>query len=401
MRNIHTLLRQTLGALPLMAVLSVQAAPDYGVSEGNEELLIQGLESLASQQFDDALTQFQELTQKRPDFRLAQLVYADLLAAQANPLGEAGGDQAQRKKQIQGLIDEARARLTYKETRRQGLVPKSLVQMSDNQKYLILVDTDLSRLFLFENVNGTPTLVKDYYASYGRGGTEKRKQGDLKTPLGVYFVTMRYQDRNLPERYGSGALPINYPNQWDYRLGHTGNGIWVHGSPVDTYSRPPKASEGCISLTNPDFIELDKLVDIKNTPVLIGKSVEWVSVDQWKKQKGQLATFIDQWRQDWESKDHSRYISHYSKTYKDGSRNYDSFSAYKERVNSAKEYIKVGIDDLSLFTYPNNPDLMVATFRQDYQSNNYKGESIKRQYWVREQGEWKIAFEGDPSKGIP
>jgi hypothetical protein len=117
MRNIHTLLRQTLGALPLMAVLSVQAAPDYGVSEGNEELLIQGLESLASQQFDDALTQFQELTQKRPDFRLAQLVYADLLAAQANPLGEAGGDQAQRKKQIQGLIDEARARLTYKETR--------------------------------------------------------------------------------------------------------------------------------------------------------------------------------------------------------------------------------------------------------------------------------------------
>jgi murein L,D-transpeptidase YafK len=401
MRKIHTLLKHSISAIPLLAMLSAQAAPDYGISEGNEELLIQGLESLASQQFDDALTQFHELTQKRPDFRLAQLVYADLLASQANPLGAAGGDQAARKQQIQGLIDEARARLTYKETNRHGLIPKSLIQMSSDQKYLILVDTDLSRLFLFQNENGTPKLVKDYYASYGRGGTEKRKQGDLKTPLGVYFVTMRYKDQNLPERYGSGALPLNYPNQWDYRLGNTGNGIWVHGSPVDTYSRPPKASEGCISLTNPDFIELDKLVDIKNTPVLIGKSVEWVSVNQWQAQKGQATQFIDQWRKDWESKDHERYIRHYSKTFKDGARNLSSFSDYKKRVNESKAFIKVQIEDLSLFTYPNNPDLLVATFRQDYQSNNYNGESIKRQYWVKEQGEWKIAFEGDPSKGIP
>ncbi len=69
----------------LTLTLPLHAATDYGVSEGNEELLIQGLESLASQQFDNALGQFRELTQKRPDFRLAQLVYADLLASQADP----------------------------------------------------------------------------------------------------------------------------------------------------------------------------------------------------------------------------------------------------------------------------------------------------------------------------
>lgn len=291
----------------LSITLPLQAATDYGISEGNEELLLQGLESLASRQFDQALTQFRELTQKRPDFRLAQLVYADLLAAQANPLGQIGSEQANRRKEIEGLLDEARARLQMnKDKPNPGLIPASLIKMSDDQRHIIVIDTGFSRLFLFENRNGTPHLIKDYYASYGRGGTEKVKQGDLKTPLGVYFVTGRLLDEALPERYGSGALPINYPNVWDYRMGRTGNGIWVHGSPVDTYSRPPKASEGCVSLTNPDFQELDKYIDIKNTPVLIGHNLQWIDQASWKKQQKERMAVVEQWRKDWESRNHQR-----------------------------------------------------------------------------------------------
>ncbi len=261
MRKLNTLLLSSF----LCLSFNLQAAQDYGVSEGNEELLIQGLDSLASQQFDTALKQFKELTEKRPDFRLAQLVYADLLASQVNPLGAIGSDVT-RKQEIQGLIEEARARLRVnKDKPAAGLLPEGLVKMSADQRYVIVVDTNFSRLFLFENRKGTPYLLKDYYASYGRGGTDKVRQGDLKTPLGVYFITARYSDEMLPERYGSGALPLNYPNQWDIRNGRTGSGIWLHGSPVDTYSRPPQASEGCVSLTNPDFIDLNKLVDINNT----------------------------------------------------------------------------------------------------------------------------------------
>jgi len=397
----QTLKKLILGSL-LSFSLSATASTDYGISEGNEELLIQGLESLASQQFDTALTQFRELTEKRPDFRLAQLVYADLLAAQANPLGGIGSLGGQRQKEIQGLIEEAKVRLRVnKDKPGPDLIPESLIQMSDDQKYVIVIDTNYSRLFLMENRNGEPHLVKDYYASYGRGGTEKEKRGDLKTPLGVYFVTGRFKDEALPERYGSGALPLNYPNVWDYRNGRTGSGIWLHGSPVDTYSRPPKASEGCISLTNPDFQDLDKLVDIQNTPVLIGHNMKWVGRDEWLSRQKSLRQTVENWRKDWESRDHQRYISHYSKQYNDSDKNYESFSAYKERVNSSKSYIKVDISDLSLFTYPNDPNLMVVTFNQRYESDNYKGDSIKRQYWLNEKGKWKIAYEGAPSKGVP
>ena len=63
---------------------------------------------------------------------------------------------------------------------------------------------------------------------------------------------------------------------------------------------------------------------------------------------------------------------------------------------------------MSLFRYPNDPSLMVVTFNQHYQSDNYSGESdnysgesAKRQYWIKEEGQWKIAYEGAPSKGNP
>lgn len=373
----------------------------YGLSEGNEELLLSGLKNLNSHELDSALSDLQELTERRPDFRLAQLVYADILAAQAQgaPLSVRGSDHQNK---IDGLISEAKARLLMDmEKPSSNMLPADMMKLSPSQKHVIVVDTRLSRLFLFENQNGVPVLVEDFYASYGRGGTGKVKQGDLKTPLGVYFITSRLEDEKLPSRYGSGALPINYPNVWDKRLGKTGNGIWLHGSPVETYSRPPKASEGCISLTNPDFIKLDSQIDYLNTPVLVGHNIRWIEKQDWVAQSQRFEQLVERWASDWESQNHQRYIANYSQTYSDGKRNFSQFSTYKKRVNGAKEYIKIGVNDLSVYRYPDNPDLVVATFKQDYISSNLSGSSVKRQYWTFENGRWKIAYEGLPSKGNP
>ncbi|EAR60416.1 L,D-transpeptidase family protein [Neptuniibacter caesariensis] len=373
----------------------------YGLSEGNEELLLSGLKNLKSHELDSALSDLKALTERRPDFRLAQLVYADILAAQAqgSPLSVRGSDH---RNKIDGLISEAKARLLMDmEKPSSNMLPADMMKLSPSQKHVIVVDTRLSRLFLFENQNGVPVLVEDFYASYGRGGTGKVKQGDLKTPLGVYFITNRLEDEKLPSRYGSGALPINYPNVWDQRLGKTGNGIWLHGSPVETYSRPPKASEGCISLTNPDFIKLDSQIDYLNTPVLVGHNIRWIEKQDWVAQSQRFEQLIERWASDWESQNHQRYIANYSQAYADGKRNFSQFSTYKKRVNGAKEYIKIGVNDLSVYRYPDNPDLVVATFKQDYQSSNLSGSSVKRQYWTFESGRWKIAYEGLPSKGNP
>ncbi|MDO6593447.1 murein L,D-transpeptidase family protein [Neptuniibacter sp. 1_MG-2023] len=374
----------------------------YGLSDGNEELLLSGLKNLSSHELDSALTDLKQLTERRPDFRLAQLVYADILSAQAQgaPLSSSGSHSDKQK--IDGLISEAKVRLLMEmEKPSIDMLPADMLKMSENQKYAVVVDTRLSRLFLFENHDGIPVLVKDFYASYGRGGVGKEKRGDLKTPLGVYFITGRLEDKNLPSRYGSGALPLNYPNVWDERLGRTGNGIWLHGSPVETYSRPPKASEGCISLTNPDFIELDQKIDFKDTPVLVGHNIRWIKKQDWLAQSERFNSLIERWAADWESLDHSRYIQNYATNYHDGKRDLKQFSSYKKRVNSSKEFIDVNVDNLSLYRYPDNPDLVVATFRQDYKSSNLQGKSIKRQYWTFENDRWRIAYEGLPSVGKP
>jgi murein L,D-transpeptidase YafK len=372
----------------------------YGLSEGNEELLLSGLKNLSSHELDSALIDLKQLTERRPDFRLAQLVYADILAAQAqgSPLSSSGSNH--HKKKIDGLISEAKVRVLMEmEKPSSNMLPADMLKLAPGQKHIIVVDTRLSRLFLFENREGVPSLVKDFYASYGRGGTGKEKRGDLKTPLGVYFITNRLEDENLPSRYGSGALPLNYPNVWDERLGRTGSGIWLHGSPVETYSRPPKASEGCISLTNPDFIDLDLEISFKDTPVLVGNNIRWIDKADWLEQRQRFNGLIERWAADWESLDHNRYIENYANAYSDGKRNFTQFSSYKKRVNGSKKFIDIGVNDLSLYRYPDNPDLIVATFVQDYNSSNLKGSSVKRQYWTFENNRWRIAYEGKPSQG--
>ena len=62
-------------------------------------------------------------------------------------------------------------------------------------------------------------------------------------------------------------------------------------------------------------------------------------------------------------------------------------------VNAGKAWVKVGIDDLSIFTYPGATDMMMVTFEQDYRSSNLSNRTSKRQYWVREGNQWRILHE--------
>ncbi len=381
--------------------LSVQAE-DTSLNLDQETLLLASLGDLQQNQMTGAMDKLRALLKEQPDFKLAQLIYADLMAAQVGTISSMGNNDQTDQKALQGLISEARARMSVDRYKpKSDTIPGSLLQMSPNQKHVIVVDTNLSRLYLFENHEGVPKLIRDYYVSYGRGGVDKRVRGDLKTPLGVYFTTGRLTDEQLPPRYGSGALPINYPNAWDQRLGNTGSGIWVHGSPKDTFSRAPQASEGCLSLSNNHFTELDRIVDLGETPVLIGTGFEWLDEANWKQKQKAFNQVVDSWRKDWESRNTETYLSHYSEEFNNGEIGFKRFADHKRRVNSNKSFINVDIENLSIYQHPDNPDLFIATFTQNYKSDNYSNSSVKRQYWINEAGRWRIAYEGEPQKGKP
>jgi uncharacterized protein YchJ len=76
------------------------------------------------------------------------------------------------------------------------------------------------------------------------------------------------------------------------------------------------------------------------------------------------------------------------------SRILNEFAAQKKQVNAGKEWIKVKVDNLSVFRNPGKEEVVVVTFDQDYRSNNLDNRMKKRQYWLREDGKWKIIYEG-------
>ena len=160
---------------------------------------------------------------------------------------------------------------------RAGSIPAQFLQLSSSSKHAIAVDASRSRLYLFKNSSTGLELIADYYISVGKAGTFKTAEGDQRTPLGVYYITSNLNPKSLKDFYGSGALPINYPNVLDTRRGKTGSGIWLHGTPPNQFSRPPLATDGCVVLANPDLENIIRTVAIRSTPVLIAPQLRWVS----------------------------------------------------------------------------------------------------------------------------
>jgi murein L,D-transpeptidase YafK len=210
----------------------------------------------------------------------------------------------------------------------------------------------------------------------------------------VYHVTSKMPRQKLTDFYGAGAFPINYPNEWDRLRGRNGYGIWLHGTPFDTYSRPPRASDGCVVLANEDLDDLEKYLQPGRTPVIIAENIEWTDRKSVSRMRDELRRDFETWRRDWESRDTDTYLKHYSKRFSSGSTGFQQWAAQKRQVNASKTWIKVGVSDTSLFLYPGQSTLAVVTFEQDYASSNLSNKMRKRQYWVREGERWKILYEG-------
>jgi murein L,D-transpeptidase YafK len=360
-----------------------------------EAYLARALEEISQQRFDRALEQIDALIRVRPNFRLAYLIRGDLLLARARPLPRMGAATNAPADRIEGLRAEAIARLrAYRDPPSANLVPRYLLQLRQDQKYAVIVDTKRSRLYLYKNQDGRPRFVADYYVSSGKNGASKAREGDEKTPVGVYHVVANIPRNKLSDFYGSGAFPINYPNEWDRRQGRNGHGIWLHGTPSDTYSRPPRSSNGCVVLSNPDLDALARNLQVGLTPVIISEDVEWLSLDDWAQERKAFDAELEQWRVDWESRDTERYLKHYSRNFLAGRDNLAVWSQRKREVNATKTWIKVAINNVSVFRNPGKEDLVVVTFDQDYRSNNLSNVMKKHQYWARENGQWRIVYEG-------
>lgn len=370
-----------------------------------EAQLVKGILNFQLGKTDQAVDELTTLTHQEPSFHLAYLLLGDMLASKVRPVTDIGSpglfDASKREERLTALREEVYSRLRANlDNRQNGRIPLQFLKLNPNIKTALLVDKSQNRIYVFERSapDEPPHLLRDFYVSTGKRTGNKEAAGDLRTPEGVYFITSSIPDKKLPEKYGIGAYPTNYPNALDRHLGKTGEGIWLHGTDRVYFSRPPMDSEGCVVMANIDLNAIRHLIKPGLTPIVITDSAQWVDRTTWEETRTQLMTTLEQWRHDWESMNVDSYLSHYAPDFWGGGYSFDKWAAYKRQVASQKTYQKIALNNLSLFYYPREAsggkDMVVARFRQDYQSNNFNGEATKHLYLEREQGRWKIIYEG-------
>lgn len=359
-----------------------------------EVLLIEVYKELGANNLRKALEKADKLVEAYPNFRLGHLIRGDLLLMQSRPVATFGATTGPEDK-LKNLREEAMVRLkSLRERPGPGMIPRLVLQMREDQKHVLLVDAKRSRLYMYANQGGELKFISDYYISQGKLGVNKLKEGDQRTPIGIYYITSHLPGARLPDFYGSGALPINYPNEWDKLNGRSGSGIWLHGTPSDSFSRPPLSSDGCVVLTNQDLYKLTTSVEIGKTPVVISESIEFVNKTKWENDRKLAARLIDSWRRDVESLNAQRLTTNYSKNFK-SDRGEDLKSWIDKHQQSVRgvRNLSVTLNDATHFFYPGRDDMIVSTFTQESKVGKSKTSIRKRQYWAREGAQWKIVYE--------
>ena len=386
-----------------------QSLPLMGQAEAR---LIEIYQMISQARHREALKAAESLVKDHPNFHLAHLVHGDLLSLHTRPVRQLG-DVPDTKalvaaEQLNVLRDESQRRLrALTERPPEGSIPTQFLALASQSKHAIAIDASRSRLYLFENRSpaasgsllGDPPQLKllaDFYISVGLSGIEKLVEGDKRTPLGVYYITSNLNPDSLPDLYGVGALPINYPNALDVRRGKTGSGIWLHGTPREQFVRAPQASDGCVVLSNPDLERLLATVQIRTTPVVIAPELHWVAPNALSKDRRQFEDALEAWRSAKSQGDLEGLRSFYSGRFQAQGRDLAQWWPRLENEVRAnrKSPREVQLKDLSMLRWKDSEDTMVVTFGEVAQGQS-RG-TLRRQYWAREQDQWKIFFEGAP-----
>ncbi|MGH8806990.1 MAG: L,D-transpeptidase family protein [Noviherbaspirillum sp.] len=359
-----------------------------------EVLLIEVYKELGANNLRKALAKADKLVEAYPNFRLGHLIRGDLLLMHTRPVATLGAVDGPEDK-LKNLREEAMVRLkSLRERPDPDMMPRLVLQLRDDQKHVLLVDAKRSRLYVYANRGGQLKLVTDYYVSQGKYGVNKIKEGDQRTPIGIYYITSHLPGERLPDFYGSGALPINYPNEWDKINGRSGSGIWLHGTPSDSFSRPPLSSDGCVVLTNQDLHKLTSSVEIGKTPVLISESIEFVNKTKWDNDRNLAARLVDEWRRDVASLSPERVLNNYSRQFKsERGEDLNTWHGKHKQFMSGVKDLSVTLRDVTHFFYPGRNDMLVSTFTQESSIGKSKSTIRKRQYWAKEGAQWKIIYE--------
>jgi hypothetical protein len=133
---------------------------------------------------------------------------------------------------------------------------------------LILVEKNSHGLKVLRH-DGRLQVTNEFRVALGENFGRKEKEGDEKTPEGIYFITKKYIDHKVTV-FGTRAFHLNYPNIFDTLEERDGNGIYIHGT---NKALRYNSTNGCVSLNDHDLARLANVLKVGTMPVIIVQSL--------------------------------------------------------------------------------------------------------------------------------
>lgn len=283
----------------------------------------------------------------------------------------------------------------------QEFYPSNLLLLNDYfAHHVIVAEKSTHTIYLYENNDGLPRLIKTYQMATGQKVGNKSFQGDRRTPEGVYFFNQFIDHKDLIKRhgelgaqYGVGAFVLNYPNPIDKAQGKTGGGIWLHSTDNEPRIDKGLDSKGCLVAHNINLIDISKFIEINKTNIVVVHNLKFFNKETWLKEKNEVLDTVNGWLTAWSTENIKDYLNFYSRTdFVDPTRgSYNSFAQYKRAVFANPGTPSIQLKDLTVLKAD---DYVVVTFKQDYTSNTINDIGKKTLYLKRDAYyKWKIVAE--------
>ncbi|MGM0442627.1 MAG: L,D-transpeptidase Cds6 family protein [Fibrobacterota bacterium] len=296
------------------------------------------------------------------------------------------------------------------------IAPQRLRRRDGTFRHLIVADKNDKVLHVLERDSLYWKHQRTFpFASGARGGVKER-EGDLKTPEGIYFIVDKIDGRGLNEIYGPFSFVLNYPNRYDRENGKTGGGIWIHGTSPD---QVPVQTKGCLELHNFNLEKLDTLLngdslvpvvihnrggmdfnEIVDLKAVIAERNHVLQQREAKRRRAQkrdslqthLQAFARRWARAWESMDMSRYKQFYD-TAAFSVPGYDWQRWEKRKARTFERYSRIEITFDTVEVALSGDTAADLIFRQRYRSNLFNSVN-KKTLSLHKTGEnWKIIKE--------
>ena len=173
--------------------------------------------------------------------------------------------------------------------------PFPFLQNNSSIKHILIAEKSTHKLFVYQNFPEIK-LLKTLPMTTGLNSGDKLKEGDKKTPEGIYFFSQFLSRAKLKERipkkllhlYGKGAFTSDYPNFYDRFKKKTGSGIWLHSSddPQRVYKK--RDTRGCPIIPGDELLKLTNIIEFNKTPIIIVKDLHFWSNEKKKLQVNEI-----------------------------------------------------------------------------------------------------------------